>query len=484
MPGLPFDNLRRTCAVALRCMIAAAALTGCGSADVTMDPVPVEVPATFTFDGTVPAADAWWTELGDPGLDAAIDAALTANLDLLAARARVAAARAVIERASSERRPTLAATAGVEARTPARDGGPVATTLGVQAGYEVDLWGRVGATVDAERLRTEATRADYEAAASSVAADVAALWVQLGAIAEDTALVDAQADLQRSLLEGIERRFALGAVPAADVLRQRERLEATLDERRALDADAAVLRHALAELLAVPPAEASTGPRALPDIPAVPATGVPGEVLADRPDVHGAWLRLQAADRDTASALADRYPRLDLSASLTTGPEPDRLFRDWTAAIAGDLFAPILQGGRIRAEIARSEALEDVRLFEYAATLLAALREVEDAFVRESRAAERIDAIDARLGHLRDAWERLRVAYAGGEGDYLELVSALDGVQDLQRQHVAARRDRVLHRIELYRALSGPVLPEGAADPPPAADGDAPASSNDAPEAP
>lgn len=439
-----------------------AVFAACARGPAAVPDAPVTLPAAFSEPGALELDARWWHALNDPSLDATIEQSLEGNLDLRAAAARVDAARAVVQTRRADALPEIAATAraGAEAPPP-RNGSRWTASLGLEASWEPDLWGRVQASVAAERLRVDATDADYAAAAVSVSADVATAWARLGAAREQGSLLDRQLQTNRDALALLERRFAQGTVPAVDVLRQRELIEETEDAREDVAARTRLLEHQLSVLLGEAPASrGGEDPQQLPTLRALPATGVPGELLQRRPDVQAAWLRAAAADRDAAAAAASRYPSLRLTASLTTGePAPERLFRDWAAAVAGELFAPLFQGGRIRAEMARTEAVEQELLFRYAATVLLALQEVEDALVSEAREAERIDRLDARLALARDARDRLEARYRNGVTDYLDVLTATIDVQTLERARIDARLARVEQRIALHRALAG-ALPD------------------------
>lgn len=442
--------LRATLAAASLCVVA-----GCG-APATVEDAPIEVPAEFSDSGEVALEAHWWTTFEDPGLDAAVEAALAGNLDLLAAAARVDAARALVDRRAADRSPQIGATARGGFDAPSDDQSPWSATVGLQASYEVDLWGRIAAQTSAEALRAEASQADYEAAAVTLTAEIALAWVRLGALEEELAVYDQQLATNETMLDMVERRFALGAVPAADVLRQRELVEATLQERELVQADIGIARNALAVLMGRGPHEDVPQPTALLRAPALPATGVPADLLARRPDVRSAFLRLQAADRDVAAALAARYPQLDLAASLSTGGRAaEGIFRDWALSLAADVFAPLFQGGRIRADIERAEALERAQLYEYGQTMLVALREVEDALARERREEERLERLRERVNLAARSAERLEAAYLNGVASYLDVLAATTDVQRLERSVIAARASSVEHRIALYRALAG-----------------------------
>ena len=270
------------------------------------------------------------------------------------------------------------------------------------------------------------------------------------------ALIESQIETNQTVLQLIENRFRLGLVQAVDVLRQRQLVEATREQRVIADAERQVLVHQLAVLLGRPPQEGpGTQPEDLPDLPPLPATGVPLDLVQRRPDVQSAFLQLQAADQDVAAAIRNQFPRLTLTASATSEVTAGTLFQEWVTSFAGNLLAPLFYGGELRAEVDRTQAVRQQRLFEYGQTVLIAFQEVEDALVLEVRQRERISSLEDQLTLADQAYEQLRFQYLNGTSNYLEVLTALDEVQALRRDLLSARLTLVDQRIALYRALAG-----------------------------
>jgi len=323
--------------------------------------------------------------------------------------------------------------------------------------YEVDLWGRIQARVQAERFRAEASRADYQAAALSLSAEVVRTWVQLAEARSQRRLVQDQVETNETVLTLLQNRFETGQIRSVDILRQRQLLEATREQRTIVESRVQVLEHRLAVLLGrSPQAGVDDLPEALPELPPLPEAGVPTDLIRRRPDVQRALSELKAADRDLAAAISNQYPRLTLSVSASTAASTAQdLFQSWAYAFAGDLLAPIFRGGALRAEVDRTEAVRTQRLYEYGRTILTAFQEVEDALIREKKQRERIQQLERQVELAQQAYEQLRTQYFNGAADYLDVLTALDEVQQLRRDRLSAERTLVEDRIALYRALAG-----------------------------
>lgn len=452
---LPYDSSWGVLVDLLVC--APLVLLGCASQPETVSP-PVDPPEAFSATGAQPAPDRWWTAFDTPQLNALVDSATASNFTLRTAWERLRAAQAVLDRESGALFPTLDASAqGDVTRTQSDTDEDETLEIGAEASYEVDLWGRIRARVDAERFRARAARADYQTAALSLSAEVVRTWMQLAEARSQRRLVEDQIGTNRKVLKLLEARFETGQIRSEDVLRQRQLLESTREQRAAVEARVQVLEHQLAVLLGrSPQADLPVLPDTLPDLPALPATGVPTNLVRRRPDVRRAHDLLKAADRDLAAAISDQYPRLSLSISATSATQgASNLFQNWAYSFAGNLLAPIFRGGELRAEVDRSEAVRTQRLYEYGQTILTAFQEVEDALIREQKQRDQIQNLQTQVDLAQQAYEQLRVQYFNGAVDYLEVLTALDEVQQLRRDLLSARRVLVEARIALYRSLAG-----------------------------
>ncbi|MDX1682340.1 MAG: efflux transporter outer membrane subunit [Phycisphaeraceae bacterium] len=437
-----------------------AGLAGCQHDPPPVNP-PVDVPESFSDVEVPPAeglarADRWWTAFGSPSLNEYVQASLDGNLDLAIARHRLRAARALARREGADLAPELDGVLDAEQEvTDDTDSHRVA--LGVAASSEVDLWGRIDATVDAARLRAEATAADYQAAAISLSANVTLSWLERAGAAARRDLLRSQVQTNERILKRLESRLARGISRSVDVLRQKQLLAATREALARVEARVDRLDHQLAVLRGRPPRDQSlTTPDALPPLPPWPEAGLPMELVRRRPDLQAAFLRLQASNREVAAAISDRMPRLNLTASWLMLDTPQlNMPEDWALSLAASLVAPIIDGGRREAEVDRTQALERAELAGYGQAILTALREVEDALWTEARQRRQVAQVRAQVEAAERAYRQLEVEYLNGVSDFLDMLTALSDWQQLQRDLVVARREQLATRVALYRALAG-----------------------------
>ncbi|MGP1272931.1 MAG: efflux transporter outer membrane subunit [Phycisphaerales bacterium] len=416
-----------------------------------------DVPA-FSASGEGARLDRWWEGFNDEDLSRRIEAALADNFTLESAWERLQAARASVATEAAVRRPTLDGTGEVSLEDGSEVDRRSRVGLGLEASYEVDLWGRIRKTVEAERLRADATALDYRAAAISLSAETAIAWLELIEARHQLTLISSQIETNETVLEVLELRFAVGQSGAADVLRQRQLVEATREQAVTVLTRIDLLEHRLAVLEGRPPQDTGIGgdTPSLPSLGLMPAVGLPADLLLRRPDVRSVLLRIEAADRDVAAAVRDQYPRIDLlAAAATVAENPGGLFDAWLASMGAQLIAPLYDGGRREAEIDRRVAIRRQLVAQYGQTVLDALAEVEDAMANERRQSERLDRLETRLDLAERTYAQLRTEYLNGVTDFIDVLTALEDQQRIERDLLAARLDRLLFRVTLHRAIAG-----------------------------
>ncbi|KAA8985479.1 efflux transporter outer membrane subunit [Halospina sp. K52047b] len=442
----------------LMVLLLAGLMASCASQPQDVAEPPVTVPETFSVSGDEPAPERWWRSFEDDSLNQLVADGLDANLDVLSAWQRLREARAAVNQQSADLYPDLNATADGEISNSDSSDSEESLRLGLGSEYEVDLWGRINSQVEAEQFRARATQADYQTAALSLAAEVTRTWYQLRAQRAQLDLAESQIETNRSVMKLLETQFASGQAGSADVLRQRQLLESTEEQRLGTESDLRVLENQLAVLLGRAPRNTDLpAGRGLPsELPPLPDTGVPAELVQRRPDVRQAYNQLQAADSDLAAAISNQFPRLTLSASASTQDNSVQdLFDNWATTLAANLVAPLIDAGQRDAQVRQSRAVRRQRLYDYGQTVLTAFQEVENALVQERKQRQAIERIKRQLELAETTYGQLRQQYFNGQVGYIDVLTALTDRQDLERSLISARRQLLEYRIALYRALAG-----------------------------
>ena len=434
-------------------------LGGCSLAPTYQVPA-VAMPAGYEGSAAPAAATplptAWWQAFQDPQLDRLQQQLAEASPTLALAVAHYDAARAAAGEVASARAPQVGFSAG-PMRQRQSDDKPLrsatqpaiydSNSATFSLSFDLDLWGRLRNAAAAAGARADASGDDLAAARLSLSQQLAGLYLQLrGAEAQQVILRDSIDDYRQALAL-TEDRFRGEIASELDVARARHQLASAQADLDALDARHALLRHAIAELVGAPASGFVLADGNLPALPQVPAD-LPSNLLQQRPDIAAAERRVFAANAGIGVARAAWFPQLSLTGLLggqTSGSASvlDVGNRYWAL---GPLAAlPVFDGGRRKAAKAQAYAEFDAASAQYRATVLAAIRQVEDQLTL-------LRQLEAQRGHEDDAVQAARRAeqiardrYAGGAVSYLDVVSAQTdarqaqlGLQDIQSRQLQA----------------------------------------------
>ena len=450
----------RACNAALVLAVLTLLPAGCVTAEPRQD-LPLQETLPLSVNGGVPVSQRWWEDLDDPVLADSVETALAQNFSLNAAFERIRQARAVARLAGADRSLRLDATASGALRDGGNINGQSEISIGLEAAYEVDLWGRIESAIAAEQLEADATLEDYEAAAVTLSAELAIAMYRRAEAVLQLELLESQLETNRNVLTVLEERFSIGQSGSADVLRQRQLVERTLEQQILTRASKEVLEHQILVISGHPPQSDGglLSVVSLPEVPPLPQIGLPSELLQRRPDVRAALYRIESADASVAAAVKDQYPSLSIGAALSSSaPNPSGLFDAWIASLVGQFVAPLLDGGRREAEIERQVAIRRQRLAEYGDVVLTSFREVEDALSQERHQVLRIENLARQLELARDTYAQLRSEYLNGAADFIDVLESLRDQQDLERDLLSAKLLRLEYRIALYRAIAGGLM--------------------------
>jgi multidrug efflux system outer membrane protein len=421
-----------------------------------------EVPSQFSlYSGDVDSDLRWWESFQDPELNRLVESALAGNFSIQAAWARLRQAQALAVQAGAARFPDLTGNADyLKGRQRSEIGGETSfedASVGLVSRYEIDLWGRVRAQHRSVLLQAEASRQDLNAAAVTIAAEVARRWIGILSQRMQNALLQEQLRINRMLLELVELRFRNALVSALDVFQQKQLVENVQAEIPLVEQEEQLLMHQLAVLLGKPPrADLQIGRIQLPELTPLPPDGLPADMLSARPDVIAAGLRLQAADWQIAEARANRLPALSLTARARYGEgDLEAIFDNWLLSLAANLTLPIVDGGRRRAEVDRTRAVADENLAAYRDAVFSAVKEVEDALLQETKQTQHIERLRQAADTARRALEEAGVRYRKGLNDYLPVLTQLLSVQNLERDLIRKQANLLTARVGLFRALGG-----------------------------
>jgi NodT family efflux transporter outer membrane factor (OMF) lipoprotein len=407
----------------------------------------------------------WWLSFGSIELNSLVDEALSGNFDIRTSWSRLKQAHAVARQAGAALKPTMDYSGGAEKTWLQTKSDSVKTqhsdtqtwSADLVAAYEVDIWGRLDALRQSEVLELKAVREDLEAAAVTVSAEVVTTWIDILSARRQIAILQDQIQINQSLLKLQGLRFVNGKASSLDVSQQSEVLAESKAKLPMLQLTEQQKLNALAVLLGRSGApNFSIVQQDLPVLIPIPHTGLPADLLASRPDVRAAGLRLRSADWQVSAARADRLPAITLSADTAFSSDAlDLLFNNWVSTLAASITGPLFDGGYRSAEVDRARNVVEEYLTDYSRTVAKAIQEVEDSLATEKRQSEYIALLEDRLKASRLTLKAARIQYINGQNNYLDFLTAWTSVQDLERQLVEEQATLIRNRVDLHRTIGG-----------------------------
>ena len=412
----------------------------------------------------------WWQEFEDPELNSLVGRALGANLDLRSAFDRVRAARAVFVQSNYDLAPHVQLD-GAYSRSHEQEPGfgpaPInlqSDSLGFDAAWEIDLFGRVRRSVQAARADLGVEQANYQDAQVTVAAEVARNYFELRGAQKrlDVAQRNLQSEIQTLALTQLLDETGRGS--ELDVQRSRARLKATEATIPPLEAAEKQAGYRLAVLLGerpgtldqeLLPAATATYAKALP-------IGDPSELLRRRPDVRAAERQLAGATARVGVATADLFPRVSLTGFVGfLSGDVGRLFstsagsdaRAWSVTPTVSWAA--FDMGSVRARLRASEAQSDAAAANYEKVVLTALEDVENTLVAYTAHQSQLKSLNEQAQASRRAAELADIQYREGVADFLVLLDAQRTQLDAEDSVARAETDVNVSVVAIYKALGG-----------------------------
>lgn len=447
-------------------------LTGCAAGPAYHRPdVPVtaykEAAALPAWKYAEPAAldtqGHWWLAYGDSHLSELVEEAGRANDTIRISEARYRQALALAAASRANLFPFLDVTGGVKRGTGNGGGGAgnVATNrrIGLEAGWEADVWGRVRNQAAAGDLAAQAGAADLAAARLAVQAAVAQVYFQVRVLDAQQRLLDGTVQAYERGLQLTQQRLRFGVATPADVAQAQAQLKTT--QAQAVDnrVQRSQLEHALAVLLGREPASFAMAPaaRVAVKVPVVPA-GVPSKLLERRPDVAAAERRVASANASVGAAQAAYFPDLTLSA---TGGFQGMDGAHWLTvphrvwALGPALAVTLFDGGARHAQTDSAIAVYDATVAGYRQTVLDSVQEVEDVLALLAGLEQESELLEAAVQASRESERQMLARYQAGTTDYLSVVTVQATALAAERGALAAQGRRLAATVSLVKALGG-----------------------------
>ena len=413
------------------------------------------------------ARGAWWELYGDAELNGLIGKLNVDNHNLAASEAQYRQARALVRGARASFYPSLSGSGGVTRSSQGTGSNSTlgnsssvgnSYELGLNAAWELDLWGKLRRGLESNQASAVASAADLAAARLSLQSELAQNYLQLRVLDEQKRLLDATVAAYARALQLTENQYRAGIVPRSDVAQALTQLKSTQAQAIDLEWQRAQLEHAIAVLTGAAPGSLRIAVREdLPQLPAIPLA-LPSQLLQRRPDIAAAERRVAAANAEIGVAQAAWYPDLTISAN---GGYRNSSFADlisvpnrfWSLGPA--LALTLFDGGARRAELERVEASYDQTVAQYRQAVLDSFREVEDYLVQLAVFDREAVVQQEALESARESLRLIENQYRAGSVDFNSVVNLQATALNNERTALTLLGNRLTASVQLIAALGG-----------------------------
>ncbi|HLG59766.1 MAG TPA: efflux transporter outer membrane subunit [Vicinamibacterales bacterium] len=466
--GLAIPDFRRALATFALLVLIFGVSAGCGVRRPYQAPVPAA--PTAWVEAAPPAADIdalsqWWETFGDPVLTSLVRRAVAGNLEVRTAISRLREARASVVSSRAPLIPTADASGSMRGTGRGSDSGLGGTSqsysLGIDASWEIDVFGGIRSAIDAATATAEARDADLQDVLVSLTGEVATDYIDVRSVQRRLEIARTNAGVQEQTLDLTRFRLQAGLGTDLDVQQALSNLESTRAQLASLESQAAQAIHRVAVLLGQPPAALNAelaSPGSIPVAPIAVALGVPAETLRRRPDVRSAERQLAAQFAQVNAARADLYPTFRLAGSI--GLESLSLARLlvpgaslWSASPSAS--TRIFNRQQLRQNLVIQSERQEQAARTYETRVLGALQDVEDSLTALAQEQLRRDHLSAAAAAAEQAADLSLQLYTAGLRDFRDVLDAQRSLLSLQDQLASSGASVSTDLVRLYKSLGG-----------------------------
>ena len=449
-------------------------LNGCMSVGPDYEAPAVETPDAWhesvmsDFESGQPNLQTWWTVFNDADLNGLIERVSTNNLSLKTAAARIEQAAALRGVSASQFYPSIFADASASGVQTSDRNTPAGTDrqgelygAGLSMAWELDLWGRIRRSVESADASLQASVENYRDIMVVLYAEVASTYIEVRATQARLAIAENNLEAQSETMELTKNRYDSGLVPILDVRQaelNRSRTESLIPPLRQKLTEAVNRLSVLAGEMPYALQQELSATAPIPSANEKVMTGLPAELLRQRPDIRRAERELAAQHAQIGATKAELYPTLTLPGSLVLeSPTGSDLFESGNVAYS---FGPQLRwnlfsGGRIRNNVRAEEAGTRAVLHTYEQTVLLALEEVENAMAAYANEKDRIEALESAAAAAQKSVELVTELYKSGLTDFQNVLN-MEQAMLTQQDELATSHGLVsAYLVAVYRSLGG-----------------------------
>ncbi|MBS0191653.1 MAG: efflux transporter outer membrane subunit [Phycisphaerales bacterium] len=461
----------------------AVALSGCKVGPNYEGPPVTETPPDFAAVPSQPVADvksmpsaadaelaSWWKRFEDPTLDSLVARALTGNLDLKLAQARVKEARAARGIIVADWFPAVSAGAAYSRSRssnnigfvgPNPPGGIDLYSAGFDASWELDFWGKTARGVEAADATIQQTVENRRDVMVSLLAEVASNYIVLRGQQERLDVTEHAVKAQEDSLRLTESRFRAGLVGELDVAQAKAQLENRIAQIFPINTEIERAINRIGVLLGKPPRAFASelGPRGrLPAAPSVVNVGMPSELLKRRPDIRAAERSLASQTARIGVATADLYPSFSIGAAF--GLQSNQFGSWWNMSsrywnIVPGFNWPVLDWGKIKSNIQVQDARTEQAMIIYEQTVLRSFEDVESSLLQMVSEQQRLGSLNRAVTASSRAVSLAEDLYQTGNVDFRTVLDNQIVLYNAQDQAVTSHALTLTSMVSLYKALGG-----------------------------
>lgn len=420
--------------------------------------LPQQWQASSVTGSSVATKEQWWHDFNDPTLSELIERALKTNNNLAAAAIKVKRAQLSSRLTDTNLTPTVSANATSSLSRELNNRRDTKTSgVSATASYELDLWGKLASARDAGKWEAEATEYDRQSTALALVGTVASNYWTIAYLNERIESVEASIANAGKVLELVEVKYQAGAVSALDTVQARQTIASQKAQLTQFQQQRTEARNALAILFDQLPENK------LPELQRLPsgaltnvAAGLPASILAQRPDLQAAELRLKKYLASIDNTRASYYPSFTLTGSLgTSSTSLLDVIKNPYAALGAGLTLPFIQWNSMKLNIEISKTDYEEAVVNFRQTLYSALSDVENALSARTNYVEEIKLTEESLLLAKKAEELAEIRYRLGASPLQSWLDTQESRRDSERALAVVRLAQLKNSVTLYQAIGG-----------------------------
>ena len=416
------------------------------------------------------ANTAWWEQFNDPVLNDLILTALKENKDVKTAAAKVEqfVGQYGTTRAALFPQVSAGATYGRQRASELTGPRPLEHTgvdptfnssqLFLNAAWEIDLWGKLRRSTEAARADLLSTEEARRTVILTLVTSVASTYIDLRDLDKQLEIAKQTAKSREESYNLFKLRFEGGVISELELNQVKSEYEQALSTIPQFEKSIAQTENSLCTLLGRNPGAIARG-KTIDQLtlPAVPS-GLPSDILTNRPDIRQAEQNLISANANIGVAKALYFPSISLTGLLgLESKDLSDLFKGpaktWSWAVPASM--PIFTAGQIAGQVKAAEALQQQALFTYEKSIQEAFREVDDALIDQKKSREQIEAQGRQVASLRDYARIARLRYDNGYTSYIEVLDAERSLFNAELSYTQTQGTLFLALVNLYKSMGG-----------------------------